>query len=58
MSNQSGFEIMADNDCFFFSSAWGKNEMDSTTIGLYYVAPCAFVVSAFVGFLILSKEEN
>ena len=49
---------MADNDCFFFSSSFGKKEMTSTQLGLNYVGPCAFVVSAFVGFLILSKQEN
>ena len=30
MSVKSGFEVMAENDCFFFSSDYGKTEMTST----------------------------
>ena len=54
MSNKTGFEIMADNDCIFLSSTGNL----SSELGLNYVIPCAYVVSAFVGFLILSKQEN
>ena len=58
MSQLSGFEVMAYNDCFFFRSPEGHAMMTDTQIGLSVVGPIAFVISGVIGFLILSNKDN
>ena len=57
MDSKSGFEIMAENDCFFLGSTYGKEVMTHMQLGLNVVGPLAYLISFVVGFLILSKEE-
>ena len=57
MDTKSGFEIMAENDCFLFEAEYGNTKFGSYAFWFDVVGTCGYLISFMVGFLILSKER-